>query len=350
VRRRLFVSASLLAAAAAGLWWRARPPGGRAGAASDGRFAARAAALAFDTTVSVCALHPDPARAQRAAERALREITRLDALLTVQRPGSQVARLNESGRLERPHPHLVRVLEFAQALAGASAGSFDPTVQPLWHLHLACQRRGRRPDRDELARACARIDWRALDVSARRAGLPPGMAITLNGLAQGYAADVALDALAQEGVHDALIDAGEFGAQGCRPSGGPWRVGIQHPRNPAALVGVVPMDGRFLATSGDYATAFTPDFASNHIFDPRTGHSPSGVSSVAVAAASGLLADGLTKPMMVLERAAAQRLLRRFPGAGAVWIDKSGRIDAVQGLTVEAATLTPAPHPAVRSG
>jgi thiamine biosynthesis lipoprotein len=92
------------------------------------------------------------------------------------------------------------------------------------------------------------------------------------------------------------------------------------------------MDGRFLATSGDYATTFSEDFSSNHIFDPRTGRSPSGLSSAVVAAATGMEADGLTKPMMVLDLPRAQELLARFPGAGAVWVDKGGRIAASRGI------------------
>jgi thiamine biosynthesis lipoprotein len=340
VRRRVFVSASLLAAGAAVLVWRSasRSFSHRAQPTGDGRFVARAAALAFDTSVSICALHDDPALAQRAASRAIRLVVELDALLTVQRRGSQVSRLNAAGTLDHPDPHLVHLLHFAQTLASASRGAFDPSVQPLWDLHLACQRRRCLPSRAELARARARIDWSAIEVSARRVRLARGMAITLNGAIQGYAADLAFDSLANDGVPDALIDAGEFGALGRNPSGKPWRVGIQHPRDPAALIAVVPMDGRFLATSGDYSSYFTDDFASNHIFDPSTGESPTGLSSVAVAAPSGLLADGLTKPMMVLDLAAARRLLRQFPGTGAIWIDKSARLVATQDLMIEPIT------------
>jgi len=339
VKRRIFVSASLLAAGAAGLLRRSSidPFPNGVQATADGRFLVRAAALAFDTSVSICALHGDIALARRAASRALRIVVELDALLTVQRPGSQVGRLNAAGSLDRPDPHLVRLLEFSQALASASAGTFDPSVQPLWDLHLDCQRRGCAPTRVQLARARARINWSAIEVGARRVRLAPGMTITLNGVVQGYAADLAFDSLRHDGVADALIDSGEFGALGRNRSGNPWQVGIQHPRDPSALTGVVPMDGRFLATSGDYSTHFTDDFASHHIFDPGTGESPPGLSSVAVAAHSGLLADGLTKPMMVLDLPAAQRLLRRYPGTGAIWIDKSSRIVAIHNLNVEPA-------------
>jgi FAD:protein FMN transferase len=343
VKRRLFVSATLLAATAGGLQLAGRSLRGAsdAEALADGRCLVRGAALAFDTTVSICALHPDPDRARRALSRALATVTELDACLTVQRPGSLVSRLNHDGWLERPHPRLVQLLEFARTMADRSGGAFDPTVQPLWDLNIRCQRRGCRPTVDELAQARRRVNWRSIDLGPRRIELPPGMAITLNGLTQGLAADLAFDALAQDGVQDALIDAGEYGARGHAPSSGPWRVGIQHPRDPTALIGVVPMDGRFLATSGDYATRFTDDFSSHHIFDPSTGRSPGRLSSVAVAAATGLLADALTKPMMVMNLADAQRLLQRFEGAGAVWIDKSSRIVPTHNLAVE----PPAPAP-----
>src|SRR5919206_170314 len=97
---------------------------------------------------------------------------------------------------------------------------------------------------------------------------------SLLALAGGAAAWRALAALAERGVRDALVDTGEHGAEGARQPGEPWRLGIAHPRRPGALLGAVAMDGRFLAVSGDYATAFSADLAHHHIFDPRTGFSP----------------------------------------------------------------------------
>ncbi|HEY6098243.1 MAG TPA: FAD:protein FMN transferase, partial [Anaeromyxobacter sp.] len=134
------------------------------------------------------------------------------------------------------------------------------------------------------------------------------------------------------GVKDALVDTGEHGAEGARQPGEPWTIGIRHPRASDAVIAAVAMDGRFVATSGDYATAFSDDLVFHHIFDPRTGVSPTGLSSVTVAAASGMEADGLTKPMMVLDLPMARTLLTRFPGAGAAWIDKDARLVAWQGL------------------
>jgi len=338
MRRRTFVTGTLLAAGAtAAAVWRARAGWPLAGARQgrgalgeplpDGRRLVREAGLAFGTTVSVAAVHQDPDLARAAARAALAEVRRVDALMTVYRPDSQVGRLNSSGVLLEPAPDLVRVLEFSQVLAERSGGTFDVTVQPLWRCHDEARRLGRQPAASELAAARALVGWRDLEVSSRRVTLGrPGMAITLNGVAQGYAADLALAALRRGGVEDALIDAGEFGAAGDRQRGQPWTVGLQHPRDPAAVLGAVAMDGRFLASSGDYQSAFTADFASHHVLDPSTGRSPPGLSGAVVLAATGMEADGLTKPMMVLDRSRAQRLLDLFPGAGAAWIDKAGRV------------------------
>jgi thiamine biosynthesis lipoprotein len=344
MNRRTFVTGTLLAAAAtaAGAWrlracWASAAPGGSGSdrPLPDGRRLVLEAGLAFGTTVSVAAVHADAAVARAAARAALAQVRHVDALMTVYRPESQVARLNATGTLHDPDPHLVRVLEFSQRLAALSDGAFDVTVQPLWRCHLEGKRRGGVPTAEEIAAARALVDWRDLEVTPARVRLSrPGMGITLNGVAQGYAADLALAALREHGVQDALIDAGEHGAEGSRQPGQPWTVGLQHPRDPAAVLAAVAMDGRFLATSGDYATAFTEDYSSNHIFDPRTGHSPLGLSSATVVAASGMEADGLTKPMLVLELAQARRLLASFPGAGAAWVDKGGRLVACQDLTL----------------
>ncbi|HEY6001672.1 MAG TPA: FAD:protein FMN transferase [Anaeromyxobacter sp.] len=341
MRRRVFVTGSLLAAAgAAAAVWRERlrldldllrdgtPGRGGGEPLPDGRRLVRGAALAFGTTVSITAVHGDAAAARAAIDEALRETRRIDALMTVFRPGSEVSRLNAAGVLPHPDPHLVRVLEFSQRLSALSDGSFDVTVQPLWTLFVSCARERRLPSRAEIDWARSLVGFAGLEVSRRLLSLRPGMSITLNGIAQGYATDLASGILRERGVHDALIDAGEYGAEGARQPGRPWTVGVQHPRDPSALLGAVAMDGRFLATSGDYEASFSDDRLYHHIFDPHTGVSPTRWSSVVVAARTGLEADGLTKPMMVLPPERAQALLSRFPGAGAVFVAKDGRVAA----------------------
>ena len=63
-----------------------------------------------------------------------------------------------------------------------------------------------------------------------------------------------------------------------------WRIGIEHPHNPKALIAVVPIRSGAIATSG---TAHR----GAHLIDPRTGRAPSGIASVSVVEASLTGAD-----------------------------------------------------------
>ena len=51
--------------------------------------------------------------------------------------------------------------------------------------------------------------------------------MTLNGIAQGFAADRAVEALRHHGIEHALVNTGEIAALGHKSHGEPWTVGIR---------------------------------------------------------------------------------------------------------------------------
>jgi len=152
------------------------------------------------------------------------------------------------------------------------------------------------------------------------------MRLTLNGIAQGHATDRVLRALRDHGIEHALINAGELNSLGQTDRGGPWRVGIQHPRRTDAYVALADLDGRALATSGDYNSKFSADGHLNHIFDPRSGYSPTQLASASVVAPTATLADALSTALFVLGPEAGLPLLGRHPGAGALLVTKDGEL------------------------
>ena len=279
------------------------------------------AALAFGTTVSIAVRHADPETAQQAIAAALGEARRVDALMSLRQPPSQVYRLNRDKVLHGPDPHLLAVLEHARTLSRLTQGAFDITVQPLWRAFDAAH--GVPPQAEHL-RAQRLVGWTQVQAGPERVVLArPGMAITLNGLAQGYATDLALAALRRHGIRHALVDTGEFGAAG-RGDGRPWQIGIRDPRHEDALAARLVLDGRCVATSGDYACAFTSDLRHHHIFDPASGASPTELASVTVLAPTGLEADGLSTAFMVMGARRAHALAAHLPGVDLLTIRKDG--------------------------
>ncbi len=293
--------------------------------------------LGFGTTLSIQAAHEDEGTLERALDAAVTTLQRIHAQMNLFDAGSALSRLNRDGVLAAPPTELREVLEIAQAVSAASDGTFDVTVQPLWQLFAAAQRSGGLPDASAVAAARARVGWRGLEVSREAVRLRrPGMAVTLNGIAQGYAADRVRHVLQRHGIRHALVDAGEFAPLGENARAQPWTLGIANPRDARALLARLAADGRCIATSADDATPFSADYRHHHIFDPRTGYSPTALAAVTVVADSGAIADALTKVMFVAGARRAIEEARRWK-VDVLWVDKAGGWQATPGLRLAAA-------------
>jgi len=313
MKRRSFLTASLGAIAAGSCAWPRHVP------------VHTGVALAFGTTIQIALVHADEQVARTAIGEALAAAQRVDRLMSIYQPASQVYQLNRDGVLHRPDPQLLAVLAQARTLSQWTDGAFDITVQSLWRAWREAVARGALPVAAQRRQAQAKVDWRQVEFDARRVTLAPGMAITLNGLAQGYAADMALAAVQAHGIRHALLDTGEFVARGRKREHQPWALGVRNPREPQALAATLFINGCGVATSGDYESIFTPDYLHHHIFDPAVGDSPRELASVTVMAPTGMLADGLSTACMVLGRERAALLAASLPGVDLLAIDKQGR-------------------------
>ncbi len=277
-------------------------------------------AWALGTEISLVVYNEDGAVAERALSAAFKALDEVENVLSLFRPQSQISCLNRDGVLDRPHPDLVHVMREAIAWSRLTDGAFAPTVQPLWKLHA----QGGVPNPGPLQATRQLVDWRKVAVDARRVRLGPGQEVTLNGIAQGFAADRVRDVLKAHGIRYALANSGEFGAIHQKPEGESWRIGIQHPRIPEAHVALAELDNCFLATSGDYETKFSEDFSAHHIFDPATGRSPTVLSSVSVVAPTGLEADALSTAIFVLGPDKGLELASSRSGVEALMVLKNG--------------------------
>ena len=287
--------------------------------------------VAFGTTVSLELEAADASRAEAGFAAGFAEIRRIDRLAGLAREDGEVFRLNRDGELRDPSPDLLAMLEMARSMHDATEGAFDVTVQPLWLALDAAARQGRWLSEAEIAERLRRVDQTRIEFDATRIRFAaPGMQITLNSLARGLAEDKVAIALARAGVTRAFFNTDVLGGAGERPGGGPWRASLRHPRDAGASLGIADLRG-CLATSGDYAYAWSPDYSRHHILDARLGASPPDFAGVSVLAGSGLLADALSTAAFLAGRAGGEALVRRF-GAEAVFVDKAGATTKTPGF------------------
>jgi FAD:protein FMN transferase len=293
--------------------------------------------LGFGTVLSLRVAHTGSRQAELALDAAVETIRHVEAQMSLFRRDSALSQLNREGVLLRPHPDLVKVLQLAQSVSARSQGAFDVTVQPLWTAFEQAASRQALPSPEAVKAARAAVGWEHLAVSSDAIRLGrPGMGVTLNGIAQGFAADLVRTRLQAHGVKHALVNAGEWTALGQPGNDRPWLLGLQDPRDAQALIARLALDGRSIAVSADNECSFSADRVHHHIFDPHTGYSPADLACVAVAAPSCALADALTKVMFVAGREGALRLAQEW-GVDVLVVDKQGHWQATPGLKMHTA-------------
>jgi thiamine biosynthesis lipoprotein len=267
-------------------------------------------ALGADAQIILVGLPRDVA--ERAAALARQEAERLEGCFSLYRPDSELSRLNRDGFLDRPS-HDFRIL-IARALQAweATEGAFNPAIQPLWHfLARHFEQSSAEPEAAGLRRVLARCDPSRIAFKVDRIEMASGMALTFNGIAQGYITDAAAGLLEAQGLGNILIDLGEVYAL----PGRVWDIVT------GGSLERVSLRQRAAATSAGRATPFTRDGTWHHLLDPTTGQSANRFASVTVIAANATEADLLSTALYVSEPGRHGAILRRFPDARALVIE-----------------------------
>jgi thiamine biosynthesis lipoprotein len=280
---------------------------------------------------SILLNHPHRDAAEVLIRGCVAEIARLESVFSLYRPDSALTRLNRDGVLVQPPLELVQLLSESRQYARMTSGAFDVTVQPLWQLYAThfssrdADPAG--PSAAAIAAARALVDYCAVSVAADRIVLSrPGMAVTLNGIAQGYITDRVADLLRAGGLEHVLIDLGEIRALGPHADGRPWRIGLADLHDRAASCETIKLSEGAVASSSGQATRFEPSGRFHHLFDPVTGESAGRYLGVTVLAPRATEADALSTAFAVMPLQSAKTCIDRLRSVRARWLLADGSV------------------------
>ncbi len=255
--------------------------------------AARWQGIALGAKAQIILDHPD---ADALIASAVAEISRLERLFSLHQD-SQLTRLNAAGSLANPAPEMLELLSVCGAVNARTGGAFDPTIQPLWALYAESFAAGTAPSAAQVS--ARNIGWEHLRFSPAEIGFAqPDMALTLNGIAQGYIADKVAALFRAKGVENVLIDTGEIMALGLAPNGAAWPVTLGHSGGE-----ITPLSNAAIATSAPLGTSFDTAASVGHILDPRSGQPGGQWAQVSVTASTAALADGLSTAFCLMSAA-----------------------------------------------
>ncbi|WP_111430596.1 FAD:protein FMN transferase [Rhodobacteraceae bacterium DSL-40] len=291
-RRALFIAAAATA----------MPLFGRAGPAAEARW--QGAALGAHAEMRIRDLDPAEAAPVFAAVEA--ELARLERIFSLYKSDSAISTLNATGRLQDPPPELLEVLGLAGAVHAETGGLFDPSVQPLFRLYAEAGAAGRPVMENDLQTIAGVVDFQSVTFDASAVEFTrAGMALTLNGVAQGYVTDRIAALLRREGLSNVLVDIGEIAAVGTAADGQGWPVRIANggPR--------LRLSDRAVATSMPLGTRLYASENIGHIFHPSRGWIVPQQRQVSVVAETAALADAVSTAAVLMPDEALDVLRRR---------------------------------------
>ncbi|MEM7463691.1 MAG: FAD:protein FMN transferase [Pseudomonadota bacterium] len=253
---------------------------------------------------------------------AIAEIKRLEAIFSIYCSDSVIMKLNRTGKLEAPPPELLALLTQVDAVHKATGGLFDPTIQPLWAAYA--EHKGL-PPADLLEAARIRTGWKHVKYAPTSIFFEKrAMALTLNGIAQGYVTDRIADLLRANGLTNAVVNIGEISALGHNSDALPWRISLADEAE-RETSDYVEISNRSIATSAPTGTTF--DGEVSHIINPLTGKTTTSQwQRVSVIHDRAAIADGLSTAMVMMAADDMLRATKVFNGVNVNARTKDGDI------------------------
>ncbi|MCM1054784.1 MAG: FAD:protein FMN transferase [Bacteroides sp.] len=267
--------------------------------------------ISMDTYISLT-VYGDNGEA--AAKECKKEIERLEALLSVTDPDSEVSAVNASeGKPVTVSEDTAAVIGQALLTAEESGGAIDITLRPVikeWGFTTGDYGI---PEPDTLKRLLENVSYKAVQLKENTVQLPRDFQIDLGAAAKGYAGDKAAEALKACGVTSAVLNlGGNVRTIGEKPDGTAWNVAVRNPFDESNLC-VLQVREKAIVTSGNYERYFEDEngVRYHHIIDPADGYpADNGIASATVIGDNGTECDALSTAIFVMGREKAEKLWR----------------------------------------
>jgi thiamine biosynthesis lipoprotein len=243
---------------------------------------------------------------------------------------SELVRVNRNagGPPLRVGPDFVDLTAASLRYGELTRGAFDVTVGPLVLLWLEAERSNRLPEPERLEAARALVGPQVVEVDRESSTVrlrEPGAMLEFGGIAKGWTLDRLEAKLREAGVSRALLSFGQssIAALGRPPGWDGW--GVLLGDASGGFVGTAQLADQSISVSGSLGqTAEIEGRRFGHVLDPRSGE-PLTQQRVAVAlAASGALAEALSKALLVLGEREGIALVEELPDAEGLLIDSGG--------------------------
>ena len=282
----------------------------------------------------ISVISPDESVANAHIDAAVKEISRIEQLLTTYHPSSEASLINQNAG-EKPvkvNREVFDLISRSKKISVITQGAFDITYgsvdKRLWNFDKDMKSL---PDPVTAAKMVRLINHENVILNEKKCTVflkEKGMRIGFGGIGKGYAAEMAKRVLRQRGVESGVVNAaGDLTVWGRQANGKPWTIGIADPnaaRQPFSALDITDMA---VATSGNYEKFVVIDGKKySHTIDPKTGLPVQGIKSVTIISPNAEIADAMATPVMIMGVKVGLDLINQIKGLACIIIDDNDQL------------------------
>ncbi|SIP86282.1 thiamine biosynthesis lipoprotein [Chryseobacterium sp. RU37D] len=294
---------------------------------------------AFEITV-IC---NDEKAANKHIDTAIREIQRIENLLTTFNEESQTNLINKNAGIMpvKVDWEIFDLIERSLRISKITDGYFDISYggidKSFWNFD---QEMKQLPDPEQIKKHLELVNYQYIILSRENQTVflkEKGMRIGFGGIGKGYAAEMTKRLLQKKGVSSGIVNAsGDLTAWGNQADGKPWTVGIADPDNAKQPFSYMNITDMAVATSGNYEKFVMIDGKKfSHTINPKTGMPASGVKSVTIFCPNAEIADAMATPISIMGIDAALNMVNQINHMECIIIDDQDKIYSSQNINLK---------------
>jgi FAD:protein FMN transferase len=272
--------------------------------------------------------------ARQRIDAGVKEIKRIEALLTTFNDESETNRINALAGI-RPivvSEEIIQLIERSKRISEVTQGAFDITYgsvdKSLWNFDTQMTSL---PDKKTAKKSVRLINYKNIEINHTDSTVflkEKGMRIGFGGIGKGYAAEMAKNVMKRQGVTSGVVNAsGDLTAWGHQPDGMPWTIGIANPNLAQEIFSYMNITDMAVATSGNYEKFVLIDGQRySHTIDPKTGLPINGIKSVTIISSNAEIADAMATPVTIMGVKAGLHMINQIKNIEAIIITDDDKL------------------------
>ncbi|WP_439883286.1 FAD:protein FMN transferase [Pontibacter sp. MBLB2868] len=297
--------------------------------------------LLMGTRFELAAVTRDEQKAWEAIDAGIKEIQRIEALISEWQPTSQTSEINRNAGIKPVvvDQELFDLISRSNRISKMTGGDFDisfASIDKVWKFDGSMKVL---PTPAQTAASVSKINYRNIILNPDNHSVflkETGMKIGFGAIGKGYAANRARDIMREMGIAGGVVNAaGDLVTWGKQADGESWYVGIADPLEKDKVFSWLTADNTAVVTSGNYEKFAEIDGKRySHIIDPRTGKPASGLKSVTIVCPNGELADALATAVSVLGKEEGLYLINQLKGVECLLITDEDELVTSEGMNL----------------